>query len=109
MPVPIPERFQRIIESVRASTFDTMIDHLAAGDGRLKTSLIIERELCRDPLMRAFAEAFDEQHRLHDQLREAVQADAGEAVIDALSIRLEQSHWRAMQALRKIEVGDCRA
>jgi hypothetical protein len=58
-----------------------MIDHLAAGDGRLKTSLIIERELCRDPPMRAFAEAFDEQHRLHDQLREAVQADAGEAVI----------------------------
>ena len=39
MPVPIPDRIQRMIDSVEASMTDDQIERMAGGDGRLLTSL----------------------------------------------------------------------
>jgi hypothetical protein len=50
MPVPIPDHIQRVIDSVEAFTSDDQIEQMAAGDGRLLTSLRGQRARLQDPV-----------------------------------------------------------
>jgi hypothetical protein len=77
-----PDRLRSILALVRADMTDDQIEELAAGDGRLRTSLLGERACKRDPLLAAFRAASDRLRSAHAAWKEACQrGDAGEVAM----------------------------
>jgi len=102
MPIPIPEKIQRIIDSVTAEMSDDDLEVLSAGDGRLRTSLLITRERLRNPLLAAFGVAFDRWMALMKQHDELIRSGTEEE-LEAVWTLCEQARWCLLAALRKID------
>jgi hypothetical protein len=100
--------FRFKMKSVTADMSDDDLLRLSDGNGRMLTSLRIEREHQRDPLLAAFARESDKYFALHETMRSAYARGSDEEV-QRLAVETEKTYWRMSAALRAIERRDCAA
>jgi hypothetical protein len=100
--IRMPEHARRAVAKVKAEMSNDDLRALAAGDGRLFTTLICERECLRDPLVAALDLAGRMLSAAGEARRQAFQT-GDEVAMEIATADMEEARQQLEQALDEFE------